>query len=286
MMAQPTMKKVKGDGVAIQLAIWEGSGKSILCIHGITANCRCWDVLASTLSPKQRVLAMDLRGRGGSDKPASGYSLEHHIEDIRSLLDDLGLKEVVLMGHSLGAFISLAFGAKYPERLDRIVLVDGGGALSKEQLDKVFQGIKPALDRLGKIFPSSDAYLDIMKQAPYIQPWSPAIETYYRYELEKTNGGVRVNIRPEHIQEEAQNMRKVPTDSFYPLITCKTLILRATNGLLSQDDILLPQPVVSRMVEEIPKARRVDVVGTNHYGIMFQPNEFRDRAIQAFLDEP
>ncbi len=285
-MAQPKMKKVKGDGVAIQLAVWEGSGKSILCIHGITANCRCWDVLASTLSPKQRVLAMDLRGRGGSDKPASGYSLEHHIEDIRSLLDDLGLKKVALMGHSLGAFISLAFGAKYPERLERMVLVDGGGALSKEHLDKVFQGIKPALDRLGKIFPSSEAYLDIMKQAPYIQPWSPAIETYYRYELETADGGVRVNIRPEHIQEESQNLRKVAVDSFYPLITCKTLILRATKGLLSQDVILLPEPVVKRMVKEIPKARRVDVVGTNHYGIMFQANELRDRAIQAFLDEP
>jgi pimeloyl-ACP methyl ester carboxylesterase len=286
MMAQPKMKKVKGDGAAIQLAVWEGSGKTILCVHGITSNCRCWDVLASTLSPKHRVLAMDLRGRGGSDKPESGYSLERHIEDIRSLMDDLGIEKVVLMGHSLGAFISLAFGAKYPERLDRMILVDGGGALSKDQLDKVFQGIKPALDRLGKIFPSSDAYLDIMKQAPYIQPWSPTIETYYRYELEKANGGVRVNIRPEHIQEEAQNMRKVPTDSFYPLINCKTLILRATKGLLSQDDILLPEDVVKRMLKEIPNARRVDVVGTNHYGIVFQPNEFRDRAMQTFLDEP
>jgi pimeloyl-ACP methyl ester carboxylesterase len=286
MMTQPIMKKAKGDGVAIQLAVWEGSGRNILCIHGITSNCRCWDVLASALSPKQRVLAMDLRGRGGSDKPESGYSLEHHIEDIRSLLDDLGLKDVVLMGHSLGAFISLAFGAKYPGRVNRIILVDGGGALSKEQIDKVFQGIKPALDRLGKVFPSSEAYLGIMKQAPYIQPWSSAMETYYRYELETADGGVRVNIRPEHIQEEAQNMRKVATDSFYPLITCKTLILRATKGLLSQDDILLPEPVVTRMLEEIPKAKRLDVVGSNHYGIVFQPNDVRDRAIQAFLDEP
>lgn len=136
------------------------------------------------------------------------------------------------------------------------------------------------------MFPSPDAYLDIMKQAPYIQPWSPAIETYYRYELEKADGGVRVNIRPEHIQEEAQNMRMVATDSFYPLITCKTLILRATNGLLSQDALLLPEPVVARMLEEIPKGRRIDIVGTNHYGIVFQPNELRDRAIQSFLDEP
>ena len=45
------MKKVKGDGVEINLAVWEGAGKPILCVHGITANCRCWDVLAGDFEP-------------------------------------------------------------------------------------------------------------------------------------------------------------------------------------------------------------------------------------------
>ena len=130
------MRKVKGDGVSINVAIWEGAGKPILCIHGITANCRCWDVLVSVMAPKHRVIAMDLKGRGQSDKPLMGYSMESHLRDINSLLDDLELDQVVLMGHSLGAFISLAFGAAYPDRADRIILVDGGGVLSEEQLNK------------------------------------------------------------------------------------------------------------------------------------------------------
>ena len=105
-MVEPIMKKVKGDGVGINKAIWEGTGKPIVCVHGITANCRSWDVLASALTPKHRMLAMDLRGRGRSDKPPSGYSLAHHIQDIMCLMDDLGMEQAVLMGHSLGAFIS------------------------------------------------------------------------------------------------------------------------------------------------------------------------------------
>lgn len=284
-MAEPIMRKVQGDGVKIQVAVWEGNGKDILCIHGITANSRCWDVIASALAPRHRLLAMDLRGRGGSDKPSKGYSLDHHLRDITWLLDDLGFERVVLMGHSLGAFISLAYGAHHPERVDRIVLVDGGGKLTKEQLDKVFVGIKPALDRLGKIYPSSNAYLGEMKKAPYIQPWSPAIETYYRYELEATDGGVRCNIHPANIMEEAENLRKVDVDTFYPKVPCKVLILKATQGLLSQEDLLLPEEVVERMVQEIPKARRLDLVGTNHYGIVFQPSKTRDQALLAFLDE-
>ena len=282
-MTQPVMKKANGDGVQIQLAEWEGRGKTVLCIHGITANCRSWDVVASALSPAHRIVAMDLRGRGGSDKPPSGYSLEHHMKDIIGVMDDLGLEKAVIMGHSLGAFISLAFGARYPERVDRVVLVDGAGKLSQKQFDHVFEAIKPALDRLGKVFPSTDDYINLMKSSPYIHPWSPAIEGYYLYELEEVEGGVRCNINPAHIQEEAENVRKFEPDMFYSKVHCNVLILKATEGLVGQHDLLLPETVVDRMVNEIPNVRRFDVEGVNHYGIVFQPHLKRDRTILDFL---
>ena len=284
-MHDPKMITGRGDGVKIQLAEWSGREQTILCIHGITANCRCWDLVASTLAPDYRVLAMDLRGRGGSDKPATGYSIEQHGRDILALLDDLNVKRPVLIGHSLGAFISLAFAAHYPDRVERVVLVDGGGDLTQEEMDKVFAGIKPSLDRLGKIFPSTQAYLESMKQAPYIQPWSSFLETYYRWEIMEVPGGVQTNIDPLHIEEEAANVKKMAAASLYPKIACKVLILRATQGLLAQDDILLPEPVVKRMVSEIPHARYVDIKGTNHYGIIFQPDRVRDEALRSFLKE-
>ena len=282
-MTEPIMKKVQGDGVQINVAIWEGRGKPILCIHGITANCRCWDPLAEVLAPEYLIMAMDLRGRGQSDKPSQGYSLEYHLKDINCLLDDLGLERAVIMGHSLGAFIGLAFAAEYPDRTDQLILVDGAGDLSPEQFDEVFTGIKPALDRLGQVFPSADAYLDKMKAAPYIQPWSAVIETYYRYELEAVEGGGRTNIDPAHIQEEAANVRQVKCAPFYPNIKARVLILRATNGLLSQKDLLLPEDVIDKMMAEIPDVQRYDADGKNHYGIVFQPDPARDAAIREFL---
>ena len=282
-MTEPTMKTAGGHGVKIQLAQWGDKGKPIICIHGITANCRCWDVMASNLSPDHRVIAMDLRGRGRSESPESGYSMEHHCKDILAILDDMELEKVVLVGHSLGAFITVVFGALYPDRVDRIILVDGGGKLSEIQMMKVFRGIKPSLDRLGRVFPSFEDYLDLMKRAPFLDEWTPALETYYQYEMEKVDGGVRCNISPAHIQEERANLGKIDVAQFYEKISCPVLILRATDGMVAEDDLLLPRDVVETMVQNISHARYVDIPGSNHYSIVFEQNELRDRTIREFL---
>ncbi len=284
-MTEPKMIKAKGDGIKIQLAVWEGKEKQILCIHGLTANSRFWDCLASALSPQHRVIAMDLRGRGLSDKPPKGYSIERHCKDVLALIDDLGLKRPVLMGHSLGAFISLVFSAKHPQRVDRLILVDGGGKLTETQMAKVFVGIKPSLDRLGKTSPSFEDYISQMKQAPYLRPWNSYMETYFHYEVEKVKGGLRSRVHPKHIEEEAKNLGKVDSRQFYKKVTSPTLILRATKGLLAKDDLVLPKDVADRMVREMPNAKRIDVVGSNHYTILFQPNAARDKAILQFLSE-
>ena len=283
-MPRPMMIKAKGDGIKIQLAVWKGKGKQILCVHGITANGRFWDCLASALAPHHRVIAMDLRGRGLSDKPPTGYSIQHHCKDILALMNDQGLERPVLMGHSLGAFISLVFAARYPRRVGQLILVDGGGKLTKTQMAKVFAGIKPSLDRLGKVFPSLKVYLSQMKQAPYLQPWNSYMETYFRYEVEKVKGGVSSRVHPKHIEEEAKNLGKVDSTKFYKRVKAPTLILRATKGMLAEDDLLLPDGVADRMVREIPNAKRVDVEGTNHYSILFQPNKSRDQSILEFLE--
>jgi pimeloyl-ACP methyl ester carboxylesterase len=200
-------------------------------------------------------------------------------------MNDQGLERPVLMGHSLGAFISLVFAARYPHRVDRLILVDGGGKLSETQMAKVFAGIKPSLDRLGQVFPSLEAYLNQMKQASYLQPWNSYMETYFRYEVEEVEGGVRSRVHPKHIEEEAQNLKKVDSRQFYAKVTSPTLILRATKGMLAEDDLVLPEEVAERMAREIPNASKVDLKGTNHYSILFQPNKMRDQTTLKFLSE-
>ena len=74
------------------------------------------------LSPEYRVIAYDLRGRGDSDKPDTGYGLEAHGDDLAHLLDHYGLDRAVVVGHSLGAMIALTFAVKRHDRVSRLVL--------------------------------------------------------------------------------------------------------------------------------------------------------------------
>jgi pimeloyl-ACP methyl ester carboxylesterase len=167
--------------------------------------------------------------------------------------------------------------------VDRLILVDGGGKLTEAQMLKVFAGIKPSLDRLGKIFPSFEDYVSQMKQAPYLQPWNHFMDKYFQYEVEEVEGGVRSRINPKHIEEEALNLGKVDSAQFYKKVISPTLILRATKGMLAKDDLVLPEDITDRMVREIPNAKRVDLKGANHYTILLQPNKKRDQAILDFL---
>jgi len=284
-MAEPIMKRVKGDGLEIQLAVWEGAGDPVFCVHGTSATCRCWDVLARLLSPEYTVIAMDLRGRGLSDQPPSGYGVDHHCRDISRALDELGLKRAVLMGHALGGLIVMAFAASRPEAASKIVLFDYGAKLTQEQRARLLAALKPTMARLGRVYPSFAAYRDEIEKSLGLAGWSPALESRYRYELEEVEGGLRPRVRPETVAEEGENLAKVDIASLYAKITCPTLILRATKGMGSPDDLFLPPEALARMLAEIPRVKYLDLNGADHFSIMFMDHPERDRAILSFLRE-
>lgn len=282
-MTQPIMKKTKGDGIQIQLADWEGKGKTVLGVHGITSNCRGFDIIAKQISPENRVLSIDLRGRGLSDKPDTGYSISQHCKDMASVLDDQGIDRAIVMGHSLGAYISMNFAVEYAGRVEKLILFDGGGDLSIEQWVKVGEGIQPSVDRLGKVFPSMDAYKDLMKKAPFLNPWTEIMDTFYEYEVETVEGGVRSRVKPEHITEERMNLAQVQIADFFPNINCPVLVLRAPVGMVEEDHILLPDDAVERMKKDISDIQFFDVDGTNHFTIVFSDHPARDKVISDFI---
>src|SRR5690242_77676 len=182
------MLRVAVDSVSLAVAEWPGParGPAVVCIHGLTANHTCWASIADVLSPVYRVIAYDLRGRGESDKPPTGYSLERHNADLRGLLDHFGLGKAVLLGHSLGAHIALRFAAVHPERVAKLVLVDGGLDVRAEVLDS----LRPAVDRLGVEFPSLDMFLGFVRALPMFEGrWNDYLERYFRYDVEDLPSG-------------------------------------------------------------------------------------------------
>ena len=112
---------------------------------GLTANAHSFDgLLAAGLGDTVRVLAFDARGRGQSDKPDAGYTLDDHAADLIGALDALGLARVLLGGHSFGGLLTYYLAANHPERVERAVVLDAPAQVDPTILDQ----IAPSLARL------------------------------------------------------------------------------------------------------------------------------------------
>jgi pimeloyl-ACP methyl ester carboxylesterase len=104
-----------------------GSGRALLFLHGIAGSSLSWVPVMSRLQDRFAVVAPDLVGHGHSAKPAGDYSLGNLASWTRDLLDVLGIEQVTLVGQSYGGGVALQFAYQFPERCERVVLVDSGG---------------------------------------------------------------------------------------------------------------------------------------------------------------
>jgi pimeloyl-ACP methyl ester carboxylesterase len=104
-----------------------GEGPVLLLIHGITSSSLTWSRVIPSLARRFTVIAPDLAGHGGSDKPKGDYSLGAQASAVRDLLLALGHERASIVGHSLGGGIAMQFSYQFPERCERLVLVDSGG---------------------------------------------------------------------------------------------------------------------------------------------------------------
>jgi pimeloyl-ACP methyl ester carboxylesterase len=104
-----------------------GTGPVMVLIHGLLGSRRSWAQLVSLLEQDFTVIAPDLLGYGDSAKPRGDYSLGGHAGRLRDLLDLLRVERVTLVGHSLGGGVAMQFAWLFPDRCERLVLVNSGG---------------------------------------------------------------------------------------------------------------------------------------------------------------
>ncbi len=108
---------------------WGDNGKpNLLLVHGSRDHARSWDFIASAFCDDYRVIAPDLRGHGDSDWAAGAmYSIPEYVLDISALIDIVGRAPVYLIGHSLGGAIVLQYAGVYPDRVKKVVSIEGYG---------------------------------------------------------------------------------------------------------------------------------------------------------------
>lgn len=279
-----TMHRVRTNGVTLAVREWPAAGPTrgtIVAVHGLTANHTCWCPLAAVLASEFRLIAYDLRGRGDSDKPERGYSLAEHARDLVGLLDHVGLGRAVVMGHSLGANIGVWFAAHHPDRVDKLVLFDGGLDVRAE----VFDSIAPAVARLGVEFPSLEGFLQMLQMLPmFAGRWNEHFVRYFTYDVEPgPTGGVRSKVSRAAVEEEAASLQRARLWVLHRKVTAPTLLFRAPEGLLTGDDCLMTQDEAEAMAAAIPKCRLVVAPGTNHYTVVISEEPLVQKELFAFL---
>ena len=102
----------------------KGEGKPLLLIHGYGAGIWVWEKQIEVLSQSYQVYALDLIGHGFSDRPKIPYSPETYIYFIRDFMDGLGIEKATLVGNSMGGGIAWAMAILFPERVDRLILIN------------------------------------------------------------------------------------------------------------------------------------------------------------------
>jgi len=275
------VQRVTVDTITLATHEWPGRGPAGVGIHGLTSNHTVWYPIADALGGSHRLIAYDLRGRGDSDKPPTGYSLAHHAADLLGLLDRFGLDRAILMGHSLGAHIGVRFATLHPERVAKLVLFDGGLDVRAEILDS----LAPAIGRLGVEFPSLEKFLEALKSLPMFQGrWNAYLARHYTYDVESgPGGGVRSKVARHAIEEEVANLQRTRLWVWHHQIQAPTLLFRAPDGLLRAEDCLMTQEEAEAMARAIPSCRLVVVPNTNHYTVVLGENPAVRRELAAFL---
>jgi lipase len=252
------------------------SGKPILVIHGITSSNRTWQCLAGSLAPHGYSLyAVDLRGRGDSHSLPGPFGMAIHARDMVAAIEFFRFLSVDVIGHSMGAFVTVVLMGIVPNRISRAVLVDGGLPfvlpvdVTVEQFIPLV--LDPVLTRLSMTFESHQAYRKYWKsQAAFAKGWTTVNDEYVDYDLRGEAPAMRPSTNPKAVEEDSLDLFSDSIDTTLRNLSREVMMLRAVRGLQNEETPLYPDAALNATLIKYPKIKLVTVPDVNHYDILLE----------------
>ncbi len=237
----------------------EGAGAAVVLIHAGLMDSRMWDRQVPALAERYRVIRYDARGHGRSAPPAAPHS---QAEDLRALLDELGIERAALVGLSMGGRTAIDLALAHPGRVSALVLLAPGlsgsriGAYTDAQIARVDAAI-----RSGDLGPAAELWLEV---------WAPLGLDEPIRTIALDNAGV-------FLYEEFEVEPETPAADRLEEIRAPTLIVagdRDVPGILAIAELL---------EQNVPGARRVILPGVDHMVNFRVPGELNGLVLE-FLD--
>jgi len=273
---KPSHGRLKANGIHLHYIEWgQKTAPAWLLLHGFTGTARQWQPLAEAFCHRFRLIALDQRGHGLSGwAPGAAYSTSDHMADIACLMEHLGLKHILLAGHSMGGRNAMLYTVSQPEKVARLVLVDarpGPDPASSRALESMVIALPHHTHSL------EEAARAVRSYFPHLS--LPMAQHLSRYRWKRSPGGGLVPRHDPALEEAAHKGGFAPED-LTPLlgqIACPTLVVRG-----GESDILSGHGA-RILTASIAEARLEVISGAGHLVPWEQPEAFH-QVMAAFAD--
>jgi len=242
-------------GLPVDIAFrMRGSGPAVILLHGTSANHAVWEPVGDLLENHATVVALDQRGHGRSDKPASGYTGDDFVSDVVAVLDALGIEKAVVAGHSLGGRNSWLAAARHPDRVVAAVVVDYTPFVEASVIDEL--GARVAL--------GFRQFADVDEIESYLRDRYPAIlpgavARRARWGYQRMEDGRWFPLALAQAMSQLIDGFRTPYDEEYRRVPTRMTHLRGSASRI------VSQLAWEKAITERPDDRWVIVHGADHY---------------------
>jgi pimeloyl-ACP methyl ester carboxylesterase len=285
-MVEPAHRHYESQGLRLHYVDWGNeTAPPLILIHGGLDHCRNWDAVAQALQPHFHVVAPDLRGHGDSDwAKGSSYSLVDHVYDLSRLMRAAELQDATLVGHSMGGMVALACAGTWPERVSRLVVLDGAflAAARPAPVAEQMANWVEQLDRIGEHREST--FRDIEEAAKRLSLRNKRLTPAQAQHL--ASHGVRkgddglYRWKFDHYQRARAPYRLSREDyiGLWSGITCPTLLMWG-------DESYLPDPEAVGLLAHFTSAEVEKIEGAGHW-LHHDRLDLVLESLRRFLDVP
>jgi pimeloyl-ACP methyl ester carboxylesterase len=261
-----TQRTVVREGVRISCRDWGGSGSPVVLLHGLAGHAGEWDGLARDLGPRYRIVAVDQRGHGASERRPRDVSRAAYIADAVAVIAQLGLHRPVLAGQSLGGHTALLTASAHPGLLRGLVLVEAGPGRADPNVPAE---IGAMLDAWPTPFPSRRAAVEFFGGGAVGEGWAGGLE-------ERDGGWWPRFDRDVMVAALAENARRSFWDE-WASITCPALVVLGQSGIV-------PAQETEAMLQQRPETVALSVPGAGHDVHLERP-EVLHQVLREFLGQ-
>lgn len=249
-----------------------GDGPAVLLLHGLAGHADEWAETASWLTARCRVVALDARGHGRSERLPADMSRDAVVGDAAFVIEELGIQPVVVVGQSIGGLTALSLAARRRDLVRGLVLVDASPAGGGVEVDRAVTATAAALREWPVPFASqSEAaafFADRFGAGLSAEAWTSG--------LERREDGWRPRFDVEVMAQTLREAIGVASWGEWESISCPALLVRAGQGMVDAE-------TAREMIRRLPGARLVELPNAAHDVHLDQPAQWRE-ALCGFLD--